>query len=369
MNPLPHKPRTLDDDACWTAVCRRAPGSDADFVYAVRSTGIYCRPSCTSRLPLRSNVEFHPSPQAAAAAGFRPCKRCRPDTPHPRASFEATIARVCRLIDASERLPSLSELAAAAHMSPSHFHRMFKATLGVTPRAYAAAGRARRARQTLKTTPSVTHALHEAGYDSSSAFYADATKALGMSASAYRKGARGEAIRYAVAGCRLGHVLAAASERGICAILLGDLPETLVRELEQTFPHARWQAPDHTFDRLLQSVVKLVDEPERTAEGLPLDIRGTAFQHRVWNALRAVPPGTTISYAELARRIGSPNAVRAVGSACAANRLAVAVPCHRAVRTDGGLSGYRWGIERKRELIAREAHTQASGEAKDDLGD
>lgn len=254
-------------------------------------------------------------------------------------------------------MPSLGELARVAAMSPSHFHRVFKATLGLTPRAYAAAGRARRARSTLKKTPSVTHAIHDAGYESHSAFYADTSRALGMSPSAYRSGARGETIRYAVAPCRLGYVLAAATERGICAILLGDQPRALVAELEQTFPNAVWDTPGRNFDVLLRGVIDLVETPARSAATLPLDIRGTAFQQRVWNALRCVPPGTTISYAELARRIGSPKAIRAVGSACAANTLAVAVPCHRAVRADGSLSGYRWGIERKRALIANEANT------------
>ena len=360
MSAILSKPPMLDDDACWTAVCRKDPESAAEFVYAVRTTGIYCRPTCTSRRPLRSNVEFHPTPQAATAAGYRPCKRCRPDEANPRASREAAMTRVCRLIDASERLPSLFEMATAAHMSPSHFHRVFKATVGLTPRAYAAAGRARRARRTLKATPSVTHALHDAGYESHSTFYADTSRSLGMSPSVYRRGAHGETIRYAVAPCRLGYVLAAATARGICAILLGDEPHVLVSELEQTFPHAVWRTPGPDFGRLLREVIDLIEEPARSVATLPLDIRGTAFQQRVWNALRCVPPGRTISYTELARRIGSPNAVRAVGSACAANAIAIAIPCHRAVRADGGLAGYRWGVERKRALIANEARPNTS---------
>ena len=358
MSALPRKPTLLDEDACWTAVCRRMPGDDTAFVYAVRTTGIYCRPICASKRPLRCNVEFHPTPQAAAAAGYRPCKRCRPDATHPQAARDAAMARVCRLIDVSDHMPSIDELARVAAMSPSHFHRVFKATLGLTPRSYAAAGRARRARRTLKETPSVTRAIHDAGYESHSAFYADTSRALGMSPSTYRSGARGETIRYAVAPCRLGYVLAAATARGICAILLGDEPRALVAELEQHFPHAVLHAPGRDFDALLRQVIDLVEAPAQSVATLPLDIRGTAFQQRVWNALRCVPPGTTISYAELARRIGSPKAIRAVGSACAANVLAVAVPCHRAVRADGGLSGYRWGIERKRAMIANEARTR-----------
>lgn len=358
------KPSTPDADACWTAVLQRDAASAATFVYAVRSTGIYCRPTCPSRLPLRRNVEFHPTAQAAAAAGYRPCKRCRPDDAHDNARRHATLAHVCRLIEDAERLPSLADLARAAHMSPSHFHRTFKAALGVTPRAYAAAKRAERARHTLAGAVSVTQALHDAGYESHSTFYADSREALGMSPSAYRNGARGETLRYAVAPCRLGHVIAAATSRGICAILLGDQPSSLVAQIERAYPHADWQQPDAAFDRLLKAVVDLIDEPTRSSSTLPLDIRGTAFQQRVWQALRAVPPGTTVSYAELARRIGSPKAVRAVGSACAANVLAVAIPCHRAVRSNGDLSGYRWGLQRKRALLDEES--RAAGEASSD---
>lgn len=349
------KPPMPDADACWTAVRRRDAASGSAFVYAVRSTGIYCRPTCPSRLPLRSNVEFHPTPKAAVAAGYRPCKRCRPDEAHPKVQRDSKLARACRLIEEAERLPPLADLARAAHMSPSHFHRTFKAVLGVTPRAYAAAKRAERARRILTRAPTVTQALHDAGYESHSTFYAETRETLGMSPSAYRNGARGETLRCAVAACRLGHVIAAATPRGICAILMGDHPPTLMAELERTYPHADWQKPDAAFSRLLKAVVDLIDEPTRSSATLPLDIRGTAFQQRVWEALRAVPPGMTISYTELARRIGAPKAVRAVGSACAANVLAVAIPCHRAVRSDGSLSGYRWGLPRKRALLDAEA--------------
>jgi AraC family transcriptional regulator of adaptative response/methylated-DNA-[protein]-cysteine methyltransferase len=363
MNAQPTEPQcpALDDDACWAAVCRRDAHGMADFVYAVRSTGIYCRPVCAARRPLRSNVEFLPTPQAAAAAGYRPCKRCRPDASDRKKEIEATMARVCRLIDAAGHLPPLRELAQAAQMSPSHFHRVFKATLGLTPRAYAAGARADRTRHNLRRAPSVTHALHDAGYDSHSAFYGDAGRVLGMSPSAYRSGARGEEIRYAVTRCRLGHVLAAATGRGICAILLGETAPALVSELKRIFPHAVWQSPDRGFEQLLGAVVDLIEDPACPGSTLPLDIRGTAFQQRVWRALRAVPAGTTVSYTELARRIGAPTAVRAVGSACAANLLAVAIPCHRAVRSDGGLSGYRWGIERKRALLEKEARQLREG--------
>lgn len=349
-----------DDEACWTALCERDPSAATRFVYAVRTTGIYCRPTCSSRRPLRRNVEFHATPQAARAAGFRPCLRCRPDDMHPQQALDALITRICRLIDAAQRTPTLAELACACGMSPSHLHRMFKARLGVTPKAYAAARRADRARSALHQGGTVTRAMYEAGYESHSGFYGEHVRVIGMTPSAYRSGARGETIRYALARCGLGRVLAAATDRGICAILVGDCTISLVRELKRSFAHAEWAAPDGDFDRLLAMVVKLLDDPGAHST-LPLDIRGTAFQRRVWTALLAIPPGTTLTYAELARRIGAPKAVRAVGRACAANVLAVAIPCHRVVRADGSLSGYRWGLQRKRALLDQEkARTVAS---------
>lgn len=345
--------RDLDDDARWDAVCRRDPTAATAFVYAVRTTGIYCRPTCGSRRPLRENVEFHRCAADARAAGFRPCLRCRPDAEH-GAAAAALVTRICRLIDAADEPPTLAELARAAGMSASHFHRLFTATLGITPHAYGAARRAVRSRALLRSKASVTEALHEAGYGSHSAFYGDRALGLGMPASRFRRGAAGETIRFAIGACWLGFVLAAATARGVCAILLGNDRARLSEELRAIYPGAVLAGPDTAFDALLAQVVRLIDAPAHPG-AVPLDIRGTAFQRRVWDALLAVPPGSTVTYTELARRIGAPTSARAVGSACAANTLAVAVPCHRAVRADGGLSGYRWGVERKRALLDREA--------------
>lgn len=351
--PMAHPPAP-DEDARWTAVCNRDRRCDGSFVYGVRTTGVYCRPSCGARRPLRRNVEFHATSDAAEAAGFRPCRRCRPDAPAGEDPHDGLVTRVCRAIDEAMVPPTLAELARIAGMSPSRLHRVFRSKVGVTPKAYAAARRSERSRRLLHAGATITEALYEAGYGSSSAFYGDRAHSLGMTASAYRRGAAGVDIRYAIAPCWLGHVLAAATPRGACAILLGDTAGDLVAELTRMYPHARHAGRDVAFERLLAQVVALVSEPE-SAPNLALDIRGTAFQQRVWEALRAVPPGRRVTYAELARRIGAPGAVRAVGRACATNALAIAVPCHRAVRTDGGLAGYRWGVERKRALLDREA--------------
>lgn len=351
--------RSSRDDARWIAVCKRDPAAYAAFVYAVRTTGIYCRPTCVSRRPLRQNVEFHASAADARAAGFRPCLRCKPDAPSEAATdADAMVTRICRLVDAMEEPPSLAELAREAGLSPSHFHRVFTATLGITPRAYVAARRASRSRTLLRTTATVTEALHEAGYGSHSGFYGDRAHDLGMSPSRYRRGAPGEIIRFAIGKCWLGFVLAAATSRGVCSILLGDDPKRLAADLRRLYPEAALAGPDTGLESLLVQAIRLVEAPAQKSS-LPLDIRGTAFQRRVWDALLAVPPGSTVTYAELARRVGAPKAARAVGSACAANQLAVVIPCHRALRSDGALSSYRWGIERKQALLAKESLSQA----------
>jgi len=341
------------DEARWSAVQRRERAADGAFYYSVRSTGVYCRPSCAARPARRANVAFHPSCADAEGAGFRPCLRCRPDLP-PLAERQAElVAAACRLIAASEEEPSLDALAQAAGISRFHFHRVFKAQAGVTPKAYAAAVRAARVRDGLASGAPVTEALYAAGFNSSSRFYAGAQAMLGMAPARFRSGGAGEEIRFAVGVCSLGAILAAATGQGICAILMGDDPQALVQDLQDRFPRARLIGADADFERTVALVVGLVEAPRLGLE-LPLDVRGSAFQQRVWEALRAVPAGVTLSYTELAQRIGSPNAVRAVAGACAANPVAVAIPCHRVVRSDGGLSGYRWGIERKRALIDRE---------------
>lgn len=338
----------------WDAVLRRDRNADGTFYYSVKTTGVYCRPSCPSRRPRRENVAFHPTSADAERAGFRPCRRCQPESATLVDRHADAVARACRLIEQSESLPTLDVLAGTAGMSRFHFHRVFKATTGVTPRTYAAAHRASRVRDALAGSETVTEAIYEAGFNSSGRFYADSEGLLGMPPASFRAGGRGAVIRFAVAQCSLGSILVGATDRGVCAISLGDDPDALVRELQERFPHAQLTAGDPQFDELVGRVVGFVESPGRGL-ALPLHVRGTAFQHRVWQALREIPAGTTQSYAEVARRIGDRTAVRAVARACAANPVAVAIPCHRVVRIDGGVSGYRWGVERKRTLLRREA--------------
>ncbi|WP_454732694.1 MULTISPECIES: bifunctional DNA-binding transcriptional regulator/O6-methylguanine-DNA methyltransferase Ada [Cupriavidus] len=345
-SPTEHDPR-------WARVLARDPAADGDFVYAVKTTGVYCRPSSPSRLPRPENVEFFDTPQAAEAAGYRPSKRAAADQSATAAQHAALVAEACRRIEHAAEPPALDTLAREAGLSPFHFHRVFKAVTGLTPRAYACAHRARRLRDGLGRAGSVTEAIYEAGFNSNSRFYEAAGQMLGMTASRYRAGGADTDIRFAVGECSLGAILVAQSERGVCAILLGDDPDALARELQDQFPRANLIGGDAGFEQLVARVVGLIEAPSLGLD-LPLDVRGTAFQERVWQALREIPPGTTASYAEIAARIGAPKAVRAVAQACGANHIAVAIPCHRVVRSDGQLSGYRWGVERKRELLGRE---------------
>ena len=343
-----------DQDAQWRAVVARDASANGTFVYSVRSTGVYCRPSCPSRLAKRANVQFHASPKDAERAGFRPCKRCKPDQPGLAEQQAAKVAEACRFIEAADCAPSLDELAKRARMSAFHFHRVFKATTGVTPAAYARGERAKRMREGLSSRQqSVTQSIYEAGFNSNSRFYEKSDELLGMKPSEYRAGGANNAIHFSVGECSLGSILIARSERGVCAIFLGNDPEMLVHDLEDRFPNAELIGGDKDFETLVAKVVGFVEAP-RTGLDLPLDVRGTAFQQRVWRALQKIPAGKTVSYADIAKRIGAPKAVRAVASACAANAIAIAIPCHRVVRKDGGLSGYRWGVERKRALLKRE---------------
>jgi AraC family transcriptional regulator of adaptative response/methylated-DNA-[protein]-cysteine methyltransferase len=343
-----------DDDARWAAVRARDATADGRFYYSVKTTGVYCRPSCASRPARRENVAFHATTAAAERAGFRACKRCKPDQAPLADRQAAQVAALCRLIEASDQMPTLDELASHAGLSSFHTHRMFKAVTGVTPKAYAAAHRAGRVRGELRSRATVTEAIYGAGYNSSARFYETSTAMLGMTPTKFKAGGTGQDIRFAIGQSSLGSILVAATARGVCAILLGDDPEALVHDLERRFPRAHLIGADPAFEQLVAQVVGLVEQPG-VGGALPLDIRGTAFQQRVWKALRQIPAGKTASYTDIARKIGSPRAVRAVAQACAANPLAVAIPCHRVVRTDGDLSGYRWGVERKRALLDREA--------------
>ncbi len=343
--------RYATDEARWRAVLERDRNADGAFVYAVRSTGVYCRPSCGARRALRKNVSFHATPEAAERAGYRPCLRCHGTAGEP--VHAAAVARACRMIEAREEAPALGELAQAAGLSPHHFQRVFRRIVGISPKAYGKAVRAERVRSALPAGATVTEAIYEAGYQSNSRFYDEASGILGMTPARFRSGGAGMRIQYAVEDCWLGRALVAATEKGVCAILLGDEAGALVQELGRRFPRAERVPGTGAFTALVARVLAAIEQPEQGRD-LPLDVQGTAFQKRVWDALRRIPAGTTASYAEVADRIGSPQAVRAVAGACAANHLAVVVPCHRVRRSDGDLSGYRWGVARKRRLLERE---------------
>jgi AraC family transcriptional regulator of adaptative response/methylated-DNA-[protein]-cysteine methyltransferase len=345
---------TAADDARWTALATRDAAADGTFVFSVRSTGVYCRPSCSARAARRDNIAFHATCADAERAGFRACKRCRPNGLSQTARQAAAVARACRSIEAADMPPTLAAVAQAAGLSVHHFHRIFKRLTGVTPKAYGRAHRAARMAAALPAAETITAAIYDAGYASSSRFYETAKARLGMTPTAYRDGGGGQQIRFAVGACSLGAILVAATDKGICAILMGDDPDALTRDLQDRFAKAELIGGDPAFEAMVAQVVGFVEAP-RLGLDLPLDIGGTAFQQRVWQALLAIPAGTTATYSDIARAIGSPSAVRAVAGACGANAIAVAIPCHRVVRADGALSGYRWGVERKKTLLQREA--------------
>ncbi len=348
------------DEQRWAALVRRDSRADGHFYYSVRSSGVYCRPSCAARLALRANVRFHASCAEAEAAGFRPCQRCKPDQPTLAQRHAAVVAEACRLIDSSESEPDLNSLADASGLSRFYFHRVFKAQTGITPKAYAAAQRTKRVQAGLVRETSVTDAIYAAGFNSSGRFYAISPAVLGMTPTAFRAGGSGTSIRFAIGACSLGAILVAATDKGICAILMGDDPDVLARDLQDRFPKAELLGAEASFEQVVARVVGMVEAPQVGLD-LPLDVRGTAFQQRVWQALREIPAGSTVSYAELANRVGVPKGARAVAGACAANALAVAIPCHRVVRNDGSISGYRWGVERKQTLLEREAQPLVKG--------
>ncbi|TWH96857.1 bifunctional DNA-binding transcriptional regulator/O6-methylguanine-DNA methyltransferase Ada [Sphingobium wenxiniae] len=339
--------RTMPDpDACWAAFLRRDRSMDGRFVGAVLTTGIYCKPSCAARRPRRENMIFLPDPAAARAAGFRACLRCRPDeVGRDRLAVEAAID----LIAAAETPPSLEQVAAHAGYAPHHFHRLFKRETGMTPAAYARALRAERLKSALGKENNVTQAIYEAGYNAPSRAYADAERHLGMTPSAWKDGGKGATIRHMIVLTSLGRALIAATEKGLCRISF----EEDEADLRRRFPRAEILPADARLHALAKQVAALIDDPAGSAD-LPVDVRGTVFQQAVWAALRAIPPGETRSYGEIAAAIGRPGAVRAAGTACGDNNLAVLIPCHRVLRGDGGMGGYAYGIERKRELLERE---------------
>ena len=343
-----------ENDPRWQRLIARDPLADGKFYYSVKTTGVYCRPSCAARRARPENVQFHTTRADAERAGFRPCNRCKPQSLSLLEQYTQMVATICRLIEHAEQPPPLAELARHAALSQHHFHRIFKSITGLTPKGYAAAHRAARMRDKLGQSRTVTEAIYGAGYPSSARFYEQSDRLLGMTPMTFRAGGTDMEIRFAIGQCSFGSILVASSKRGVCAILLGDDPEALARDLQDKFPKAKFVGGDGEFEHVVSRVVGFVDAPNGGID-LPLDIRGTAFQRRVWQALCKIPSGSTATYTEIARCIGAPKAVRAVARACAANTLAVAIPCHRVIRTDGCVSGYRWGVERKRELLNKEA--------------
>lgn len=348
---------SIADDPRWALIVARDETADGQFWFSVSTTGIYCRPSCPSRRARPENVRFHETVAAARAEGFRPCKRCNPDGISNDAANTRLIVKACRMMEKSERELSLADLAVAVNLSPGYFHRIFKAAMGITPKHYSAGLRAERLREELVKSDTVTEAIYGSGFNSGSRFYETSQGILGMTPKTYRAGGKNEEIHFALGMTSLGSILVASSRKGIVSILIGDDPDILLRGLQKRFPHAKLIGADADYEGLIARVVSLVDKP-RLSSNLPLDIRGTAFQQRVWKALREIPLGCTATYSEIAKSIGAPTAARAVASACAANKIAVVIPCHRVVRNDGSISGYAWGINRKRSLLAKEANAQ-----------
>jgi AraC family transcriptional regulator of adaptative response/methylated-DNA-[protein]-cysteine methyltransferase len=346
----------LNKDQCWAAVVAHDATQDGHFFYSVRTTGVYCRPGCASRQPRRENVAFYESTAAAEAAGFRPCKRCRPNEGSQADRHVAAIGRACALIRVRDELPSLAELADAAGISRFHFHRVFKQITGATPREWGKAHRLGRFADRLDAGEGIAEAAYGAGFGASSRAYEAAPNGLGMTPAARRRGGRGETIRYTIVSTWLGWAIVAATERGICMTALADSRAALESDLRRRFPSAELLPADAALSGWAERVVRYITRPGDTLD-LPLDIRGTAFQARVWRALQKIPPGKTATYSDIAAALGQPQSVRAVAQACASNKLAVVVPCHRVVRRDGDLAGYRWGVERKRALLDRERGT------------
>ena len=345
-----------DDDALWVQVNRREAG---DFLYGVTTMGVYCRPDCPSPRPLRRNVRFFAAPAAAEAAGFRACKRCDPKGERARIA-EAVVRDACAHIEAEETIPSLDAMAKRSGYSRFHFLRLFRDHMGVTPRSYAERVRARRLQAALAAGERVVDAVAGAGYGSESRVYEKTGSLLGMTPGALRRGGAGEEIRTAFADCPFGRLLVGATEQGVCFLGFAEPDEALLCDLRRRFPRAAIRADDAALAKTVRAVLAFIAEPKQ-ALALPLDLRGTAFQQRVWQALCRIPAGETRSYAELAAMIGAPRAVRAVARSCATNPVSLAVPCHRVVGKNGALTGYRWGVPRKRALLAAEKAARALG--------
>ncbi len=353
---MSNKTHDILDEQRWQAVKARSLADCESFIYAVVTTGIYCLPGCASRRPRRKNVRFFSSTTEAVAEGFRPCKRCKPDQTQQLHSHALAVRQCCEAIKTREQTPDIDELAGIAGLGSSRFRRVFKDLTGVTVKQYADAVRRQRLHHQLTKSPSVTHAIYDAGFNSPGRVYDNVDQLLGMNPSTFREGGTETEIRYAIGTCYLGNVLVAVTTRGVCAIELGDTHGELTKTLNTRFPEAAIVS-DETLANTLELVVDFLAHPAAGLD-LPLDIQGTAFQQRVWQALQTIPPGQTRTYREVAEMIGSPNSVRAVANACARNKLAVAIPCHRVIGSDGRLTGYRWGIKRKKALLTQEKKNQ-----------
>jgi AraC family transcriptional regulator, regulatory protein of adaptative response / methylated-DNA-[protein]-cysteine methyltransferase len=346
----------LSDDQLWDQVIRREPGN---FFYAVTTMGVFCRPGCPSPRPLRKNVRFFRNVGEAEAAGFRACRRCDPKGERARLA-QAVVQDACTFIEGSENIPSLDTLAERSGYSRFHFLRMFRDHTGLTPRSYAEGVRARRLQTALADGARVADAVADAGYGSESRVYEKTGELLGMTPGALRRGGEGEVVRTANADCQFGRLLVGTTDRGVCFIGFGQPDEVLLDDLRQRFPRADIVSDDAALANTVHSVLNFLEEPKQALD-LPLDLRGTAFQQRVWRTLCQIPPGETRSYAEVAQLVGNRRAVRAVARSCASNPVALAVPCHRVIGSDGKLTGYRWGVPRKRALLAKEAAARHSG--------
>jgi AraC family transcriptional regulator, regulatory protein of adaptative response / methylated-DNA-[protein]-cysteine methyltransferase len=347
---MTHSTPFTNEKSRWQAVVENDSAADSIFYYGVITTGIFCRPSCPSKLPNRKNTIFFDTIAEAISAGYRPCKRCQPQAASPEEQTRDTIVRACRILEERETSPKLADLAKEIGMSPYHFHRLFKKTVGITPKQYSSAHRSDHFKRELASGQSVTDAMYSAGYSSSSTAYTSSRERLAMKPKEYRKGGAGLNIRYGIVLCRLGWVIVAVTDRGICAIEFADDPEELPPMVQRRFPMAEIVKEEQSLNSLLHDVVQLIDSPGRDIH-LPLDIQGTAFQQQVWAILRQIEPGETLSYTDVADKLGKPKAVRAVATACAANKIAVVIPCHRVILKTGEVSGYRWGIERKKKLL------------------